>query len=330
MTEASVREEFDLLWQMLETRSGAHFRTASTSVQLGDRRFSVALDDVSARHLLIPRTTTADVNGLWRNGTLSVSCINLRGEGGVVRTWLAVKCKRFDLADVFMGLAANLVVRLCNSASERIQDETIEILEEWRALLGSGNGADDDVCGLLGELVVLKLLASANPNRAWKSWEGHRGGRHDFRFGRRALEAKTTLRPTARVVSISGLTQLQEPQDGELYIVFIRLERVSGGTLSLYKIIEELITLGIPKADVSELWNEAGFPELDDAASRTTYEVRETAIYNVKPGFPRITPASFRSGEAPAGVGNVKYAIDLSHGDALPLGDADLVLKTFL
>jgi hypothetical protein len=247
-----------------------------------------------------------------------------------VETWLALKCNRFDLADVFTGLAANLIVRIASSAPQAVLEDVVVILEEWRALLGVGGRLQDDCCGLVGELLMLRRLACSYPERAWRSWEGPRGGRHDFRFGLGAIETKTTLRPTAKVVSINGLTQLEAPLGGKLHLVFIRLERVPSGAFSLSSIFNDVVAAGVPKGELQSLWEDAEFTDLDDAESRQTYELREMSVYQVLPGFPRITPKSFATGEPPPGVGALSYQCDLAHQIALPTSVADTFIDTFL
>lgn len=317
MNEQNIREELDLMWRMLEGRTAFHLRSAIIGAKVEDRNFSVALDKVGARHLLIPVQSAPDEKGLWRNGSLNLAKVNLRGEDEKVRTWLSLRCKRADLEESFLRLAVDLVWRLSMSKSNIVQSDCLVVLNEWRDLFGGGKMSEESVIGLLGEMLFLKRLALLDPIRAWEAWEGPRGGRHDFRAGPQAVEVKTTLRPTARIVKINGVTQLLPPPGGTLHLVFTRLERVPNGLISLVRLVDELAAAGIPRTEIQDLLADLDFPALDDRAAATTYELRECAAFLVDAEFPRVVPESFLNGGPQPGVSDITYSVDLAHSTAL-------------
>ena len=320
MTERATVEELAGTWALLERPGSTLFRAARTCLRLGDREVQVAVDRVGARHLLVPHFDAPDENAVWRNRTMNLSRSTLADDDGRTATWLMLKCKRTDVEEAFVRLCAQIVRKVTDSPHGTIAERCIAVLEEWQELFGGIGAAEESLTGVIGELLLLLRLARVDPRGAWQAWEGPRGGRHDFRRAATAVEVKSTLRATARIVTVNGLTQLVAPQGGTLHLLFTRLERVPGGSITLASLVSQLVALGISRSDLLEILEDLGHSP--DQQS-TAFEERETCLYAVNNTFPRIVQGSFAGGAAPVGVSNVTYSVDLDHTTALPSADVE-------
>ncbi|MCA8299736.1 PD-(D/E)XK motif protein [Burkholderia sp. AU30198] len=104
-----------------------------------------------------------------------------------------------------------------------------ETVERWRALLSSQLIMSTQVqLGLLGELWLLKRLASKFGESAVDAWTGPLREPHDFRIGNAEFEVKTT-RGGTHTHLINGLNQLEPSGDRALYLLSIRVELAGAG-----------------------------------------------------------------------------------------------------
>jgi Putative PD-(D/E)XK family member, (DUF4420) len=150
-------------------------------------------------------------------------------------------------------------------------------------------------------------------------------------MGNKAIEVKVTTKLT-QSVSINGISQLSEPEGGELLLRFIRLEKTPGGKITLPSILNELSEVGISTPTVVDAILKLG-GKLDDLTDETkSYTFIESIFYKVKNGFPRISPSSFIGNSIPIGVSNIKYTSDLNNASNFIITDSQsqTYLKEFI
>lgn len=327
MTEQGTLEELDGTWRILERPASASLRCARTGLWLAARQIQVALDRHGARYLLLPHPTGPDDGNLWRNRSMQLARATLRGEDGDTDTWLILRCKRAELEDAFARLCTVIVRRVTDHPDGPLGGQCVDILREWQDLLGGSSSGEDSITGLIGELLLLRRLATIDTRAAWEAWEGIRGGRHDFRRALRAVEAKTTTRQVGRVVRVNGLMQMESPVGGTLHLRFTRLERVPSGGLTIRSLADELVSLGIARGDLADVIEDLGH---DMAAASPAFELRETRTYVVDDRFPRIVPSSFAIGAGPFGVTELQYSADLDLATVVDESAAEEALTALL
>ena len=187
----------------------------------------------------------------------------------------------------------------------------------WHRLLQGGRDkrlGDDEQRGLIGELVVLErhLLPALDPLDAVRCWTGPLEAPHDFEISRLHVEAKARGSATPRVV-ISSEHQLES---GNAEMLFLHVTEVTtaaeGGrdALTVTDIATRIrvVLAGRDMAAVDtfeERLSAVGFDWTDDYSDKS-WVVGQEALYEVREGFPRITPVM-----VPGGVGSVKYTISL-------------------
>lgn len=187
-------------------------------------------------------------------------------------------------------------------------------LEHWRKLLEQDrtNLGELRLRGLIGELLVFEtLIVAFSPAAAASSWTGPLGTPQDFTLsdGRR-IEVKAA-KSDARTLHINGLKQLDAGTD-PLELRVVRLEdtgRSAPGAVTAPLLIRRIAEQLASDVRASETF--AGSLALlgwSEHASHDNVTVRPTGIesFLVKPGFPRLTPAT-----VPVGIEEAEYVIRL-------------------
>lgn len=312
-------------WRRL--RAGKHeahgisIPTIVSEVTTVDGAVRHALGAQGEARLLVPIGMHEKLKTFPESPALRVSDATYQQDGRPVR-FLDLSCMVSELDSVFSEVGEELLKRIRDGMPA--QSAVRSTLQDFRALLLSPSTrevSDSEITGLVGELLLLCRLLHLSPD-AVEAWRGPAGERHDFRRGGRALEVKTTGRKSDHSVSISAIDQLDPPAGGALYLVQIILERDVSGPLTVGSLatlarslasepgqLEDLLTLCGCHDPEAENWNRLSFAE----EALTFFEVRD--------GFPRITPSSFRSASLPDGITKVEYTIDLSQAAEFALSD---------
>ncbi len=170
--------------------------------------------------------------------------------------------------------------------------------------------------GLFGELLFIRDLVKAGvrPMRILEAWRGPSGGNQDFVFDRIAFEVKTTsANPPERAV-ISNILQLDSLGLDNLFLYHASLvSRKGGHGMTLPGLVEEVSALALresvaSRAKLDDCLLEAGYLEGQAGKLYTAnYSLRHSACFRVAEGFPRLLER-----DLPAGVGDVKYSIEVS------------------
>jgi hypothetical protein len=271
----------------------------------------VGLDDKFRQHLLL--TTNTDTTVSVGVTTLSVTMED-RVIGAKNTRVLDVTCLLEVLAEVFDHFVAAVVERVSiagDSANEAVEN----VLRRWREFLVPPKGplGLDKLAATFGELLVVLDVVRATGVADIGYWVGPFGGRHDMRTGSTALEVKTTRSHTGHRVTIHGEDQLLAPVDGNLYLHFVRLEKIHGGSHSVLTLVDDLLAAGVSAEKLFEALTAGGVPVVDlRVTGEVSFDVRERVTLPVDDRMPRIVPASFVGGRRPPGVVDISYVVDLT------------------
>jgi hypothetical protein len=305
------------LWLQVAT-PGTASSLLTTAVELEPDREPLRLgrDREGLLHLLVPLAPGLRADRVPGGQGLSVTTRDLLVDDRPVR-YLDLSCLRVDLAHVFAGLAVDICMRLLVGSGP--VGAVAGAIEEWRALVGRGSEewTRSRCAGLLGELTVLRRLLKLDP-ATLATWAGPLGAAQDFRAYGQAIEVKSTLSPEGRTVRVHGSDQLEEPESGELHLVWFRVGEPNDGTgVTVRSVITELAHL---VQDVI-LWSRCLSKLRVPPTEHPEFDTRRFAVlderwYRVDGAFPRVVPASFAIGAVPGGVGGIEYLVDL---DAVPV-----------
>ena len=201
----------------------------------------------------------------------------------------------------------------------------------WHRLLQSGRDnrlGDEEQKGLIGEFVVLEkhLLPALGAMASVRCWTGPLGTPQDFEVSGTHIEAKAQSFAT-RCVTVSSEHQLESCDADTLFLHVTEVVAATEGTTDAFTVtqVARRIRTMIARHDMIavELFEErliaAGFDWTDDYSDKPWLVMGEL-LYEVRNGFPRITPPMF-----PGGVGNVRYTISLPDCEAFRVVPTTLV-----
>jgi hypothetical protein len=262
--------------------------------------------------LLVPAGPGGQKLGNLSAGKLAVQ-LSRYTLNGRATLFLDVMCLEQPLDAVFAEIADEILHRISSGVAPGKSVETT--ISDFRELLQDSDRRtveESKVIGLLGELVVLEMLCRTSP-AAIEAWTGPFDQRHDFRRRGQAIEVKTSSRADATSVVISSIEQLTEPANGVLTLAHVRMERAMGGSLTVAKLVQKIVSLGVGREDIQRRLSSISCDSPDsDAWNNVEFSLEGISAYRVREGFPRINSSAFEGGKLPAGITAISYTVDLS------------------
>jgi hypothetical protein len=262
--------------------------------------------------LLVPAGPGGQKLGNLSAGKLAVQ-LSRYTLNGRATLFLDVMCLERPLDAVFAEIADEILHRISSGVAPGKSVETT--ISDFRELLQDSDRRtveESKVIGLLGELVVLEMLCRTSP-AAIEAWTGPFDQRHDFRRRGQAIEVKTSSRADATSVVISSIEQLTEPAHGVLTLAHVRMERAMGGSLTVAKLVQKIVSLGVGREDIQRRLSSISCDSPDsDAWNNVEFSLEGVSAYRVRERFPRINSSAFEGGKLPAGITAISYTVDLS------------------
>ena len=221
--------------------------------------------------------------------------------------------------DIFLRFCRDIVeATALAKTEEQAVERFLARTWRWHRLLQGGRDNrldDEEQKGLIGELVVLEryLLPVLGALDAVRCWTGPLGAPRDFEISRMHVEAKVRGSATPRVI-ISSEHQLASASADKLFLhvteVAISVEDAAGAVTvtDVASRIRALMAgqdMGAVELFEARL-ESVGFAWTDDYSDKP-WLVGGESIYEVREGFPRITPTTI-----PGGIDNVRYTVSLS------------------
>ena len=246
-------------------------------------------------------------------GRLVVKREQLLREGSQLDDYIRIECLESGLEIPFALLVSQVVSHLASGAtpSKACMDAVIE----FRRLLSKNGGllpSEDEILGLVGELLLLKRLVSASPH-LWQGWNGPLGSARDYSWGTVDIEAKASRMAGESRLTVNGLEQLEPEEGRDLLIHHSVLTNNPVGTIDVPGLVDEI------RGQISDLDGfdtrlvSAGFlSQQRDLWLEHRFTLHGSHIYRVSEDFPRIRKSDFPDGSLPAGVAKLRYDIMLS------------------
>ena len=231
---------------------------------------------------------------------------------------IVIRLTDTEQRDIFLRFCRDIVeATALAQTEEQAVERFLARAWRWHRLLQGGRDkrlGDDEQRGLIGELVVLErhLFPALGALDAVRCWTGPLDAPHDFEISRIHVEAKARGSATPRVM-ISSEHQLESGNAERLFLHVTEVTTATEGGQDALTVTEiaSRIRLALAGRDMAavEIFEErlaaVGFDWTDDYSDKS-WVVGQEAVYEVREGFPRITPAM-----VPGGVGNVRYMISL-------------------
>ncbi len=153
-------------------------------------------------------------------------------------------------------------------------------------------------------------------SEAVMAWRGPWGSRHDFEWTEKAVEVKATTNTRGRIHQIHGISQLEKPENGVLYLFSVCMREESGATNSLQGLItfcqNQLATSEGSLIYFENALVHLGYsPMFDEEYSKLKLRILDTSLFTVEGDFPKLTRDNFINGIS-EGIEKINYEINLN------------------
>lgn len=274
--------------------------------------------DAAGKLLLVLKFRTAKIDELKkRKLELNGIKTDIRRVPTTEETYFQLALQSTENADIFYTLCNDLIEKTRTVSNIHAALTLIYArLNCWRTFLSRANRnllSAQEVQGLFGELKFLEECIDekhVSIQAAIEGWQGPLGAPHDFIFGQSAVEMKSISGSQADSVRISSESQLTTHlQTLHMRVVFLAQDTDCRMGLSLNGLIRQLREK-IRDNDLISTFDsrlfEVGYidiPEYDFPC----FSIAQIRTYEIRNGFPRITPESLFSG-----ISDVSYSIRFS------------------
>lgn len=244
---------------------------------------------------------------------LDIAVVRSENEQTGFTIQLILKEQRFGT--VFDALIYDVVEVISHAQSESaVVTALISRLQHWQKFLeqvGPDGLSREAQQGLFGELWFLRerLIPLVGLYPALLAWAGPEGAHQDFALQSCAIEVKTTSTKEPQQLIIQSERQLDDKGLVALFLFHLSIDAREDVGESLIAMIHSLRKLLTDDSAALDLYEdrllEVGFLQSQSSQyEKTGYHVRNTFLYQVKDGFPRIVTTDLRPG-----VGTVRYSI---------------------
>lgn len=247
-------------------------------------------------------------------GRLVVKREQLQREGSQPDDYIKIECLEAGLETPFALLASQVLSHLASGATP--SKACMDAVVEFRRLLSRNGGllpSEDEILGLIGELLLIKKLVKTNPV-LWKGWNGPLGSARDYSWGTVDIEAKASRLAGDSRLTVNGLDQLEADDGRELLIHHSVLTENPTGQIDVPGLADEIRGLiSDPEAFDTQLVNAGYISEQKELWLEHRFTLHGSTVYRVCDDFPRIRRRDFPDGSLPAGVSKLRYDVLLSN-----------------
>lgn len=311
----------DLRWDLLESQVPTGERlTVRTALSVRHPDVLIAIDASKRRYLLVELREPEYGELAERTSRgIEVRTVELNLGRNTVGRFVEIACLDADGHAALDTIARELTEALEAGATDGRIRLVQNVLAKWRRFWsGTAQGilSKEQQLALFGELWFLNrwLVPSIGVDRAIAIWRGPTGARNDFESPGLAVEVKTTSRVDG-AHRIHGLDQLLEPQSGKLLLFSLTVREEASGSENLYaEVLQARELIGQEHSVLAQfetLISAAGYDDrLATEYAKLRLRVRDSALFNVSEGFPRLVPDSLRMG-VPLGISAIEYDLRL-------------------
>ena len=287
-------------------------------------RLLCAIDAMAGRHLLVALNDT-DAEYMDRKSRgISVTTRDLTIHGSSHERYLDIACLDASGHPILDLMGGEIALGLTDQ-TKQTEDVVRRILEKWRRFWGQlpqPMMSFEEQLGLFAELwFYSQWLSPKYGPEVIMVWRGPWGSRHDFEWTNKSVEVKATINTRGRIHKIHGLSQLENPENGPLYLFSLNLREENGATSNLPNIIEICRDQLKNTAEGLNYFENSlvhiGYsPFFEEEYSKNKLRVVEANLFQVIDDFPRLTKLDIlpRMSE---GIERVDYEINLNTYDHL-------------
>lgn len=287
-------------------------------------RLFCAVDASGCRHLLIPLIDTEEEFNDRKSRGINVTTRELTINGINQEKYLDIACLDAVGHPILNIMGGEIAMGLTDLTKQTI-GIVQRILEKWRRFWGQlpqPMMSYEEQLGFFAELWFLSqwLLPNYGPD-VIMVWRGPWGSRHDFEWVDKSVEVKATTNIRGRIHKIHGLSQLENPENGPLFLFSLILREENGATYNLPNIIEACREQLKNSAEGLNYFENSivhiGYsPFFEQEYSKLNLRIIENSLFQVKDDFPKLTKLDVLP-EVSEGIEKVDYEINLNSYDHL-------------
>ena len=247
-------------------------------------------------------------------GRLVVKREQLLRAGSQPDDYIRIECLESGLDTPFALLVSQVVSHLALGATP--SKACMDAVLEFRRLLSKNGGllpSEDEILGLVGELLLLRRLVPASPH-LWQGWNGPLGAARDYSWGAVDIEAKASRMAGESRLTVNGLDQLEPEEGRELLIHHSVLSENPVGTIDVPSLADEIRAYTSDLEAFDARLASAGYLSVQrELWLEHRFTLHGSHIYRVSDDFPRIRKSDFPDGSLPPGVAKLRYDVLLSN-----------------
>lgn len=298
----------NVLWDELKQQLEQDVRVPNP--MRGSRNLILYSDPSKKLELYIP------INGEDCDVELKIRAIKTRIETLDRIDYFVLSISNSELFEYFYAFSTYIDDEFTTSDSG-LESSIKSTTKKWKELTKEELSRDDIEKGLLGELWVLDKLIEVLGSEAIQDWRGSDGDRHDFRFGNKELEVKTTS-SSERTHYISSINQLEPSVDCLLTLISLQISPTRAKTKNLtVKKLKTKISKRINSPDYQTLFNLKLQDYVNDHVSlvdtmNTSYVfASDPMAIDVDESFPKISNEEYTALEAHTRISDLKYRLNV-------------------
>jgi hypothetical protein len=235
------------------------------------------------------------------------------------------------VGDLFAAMCSDVAEATAGTADDEEAVATwIGRFAKWRRMLqGGAEGLSARrQRGLFAELLTIRehLMPHAGFDEAVGAWKGPDGAPRDFELRGCGLEVKSSAANEPQVVPVHGERQLDGSGLVALLLIHRSLEVLRDAGETLPMIVADLRSSGSGRPEAGTFEDrllQSGYLDMHEPRYRRTgYAIRRTSIFEVQPGFPRIT-----EGDLVDGIGAVRYSLAIDACREFEVEESDLAAR---
>ena len=322
--ESNAGQAWSILRAGRRESTGVEIPTIPSGVMAPAGATRLALGERGEPRLLLPLDPGETARDFAEAPSLRILVSSYVTDGKATR-YVDLTCMVPELESVFSEVTAQILARVASGQACAAAARST-ILDFRRLLLRSASVAPTMITGLIGELLLLRRLLDRS-SKAWRTWRGPLGDRHDFRSGDHSLEVKTSPKASQNV-TVSSIDQMAAPARGSLHLLHVLLEQTSGGLLSVSALGQAVLAGADEPDQVGDRLAAIGCSDVNSPTwNSIAFRLEAERLYQVVDGFPRLVPSMVPGGSLPVGVTDLTYRIDLAAASAFRLdpGEIDIL-----
>ena len=230
------------------------------------------------------------------------------------RVGVAISLRDVAFEDLFGVLGDEIISTTLQSGTREAARSIWRCIGRWRRFIERGRGglSEEEIRGLIGELVVLtRCIGRLGPRVAVTGWTGPQDSLRDFELPNASVEVKTYQSDSGSSVRINDPQQLDSEGIRPVYLAAVRLARMEASGMRLPEYVERTAQLVAEAPESMDVFDErlaaSGYMPIHAAAYTERFVAERVALYRVQPGFPRVLAS-----DVPPGVVNVNFSVQLA------------------